>query len=317
MKKKLVKANKGATSKSIDTTKENTLQAIKDAWIAADYAKVQHHHQKYSGKKKKRQDATKVQARLPYKVFNKESGVCRSGNCCMTTFDDPACKRKRDSLCAPHKQRTPGEWSTLIHAKASFPGKVTQTNPKPAPYSPSLDFKVRWNPIPDGQQLRLRVCGPLTPQGATVCYPSKDKSVALAKVFNAEQGKCIQTNDYVAVSLELLRSGLQKFIKDQSESKQAAKEEKKVAKKVKAASKTKTNAMKNDVKRAVGGVFKGAMGGTLGESRQPLYTQVLSLNDVDELLDLAEEHLLAKGGSFMLRSLNVTNVPKSAVVPKQ
>merc|ERR1711988_909291 len=179
-KKKLNRSNKGLRKKTIDTMSRNTLQEIKDAWIAGKYAlvwkKFKFHKTRMASLK--RSIAAKVQARLQYKTLEPKSGLCTKGNCCLTAYDDSKCKTKRDALCAPVSRKSPRNWSPFIAFQATFHKRVSKVM-KPKPYTRKLNFKIKWLPVPAGQQLRLRICGALTPMGGRVCFPSEKGDVAL------------------------------------------------------------------------------------------------------------------------------------------
>jgi len=311
-KKKLNRSNKGLKKKTIDTMSRNTLQAIKDAWIAGKYGLVMKHfnfHKKRMAARK-RSIAARVQARLQYKTLEPKAGLCTKGNCCLTAYDDTKCKTKRDALCAPVNRKSARNWSKFIAYKAKFHKKVSKVM-KPKAYTRKLNFQIKWMPVPAGQQLRLKICGALTPEGGHVCFPSKKGDVALATVFNAPQGKCVRTADFVSVSRDILRPQLRRFMRGKSGKKVAKKQAKKDNKKMKAAKKE--NKMQKEAKRAVGGVFKGALGGSfgLGESHDSA-----SLDAVEELLDMTAQHLLLKGGSFKLTAVGKVETAAAAAKRK-
>lgn len=277
------------------------LQAVKDAWIEGRYEdvlKLHKEHAKKTAQKKTKTTLPNSADRVLYNVHDPKSGVCRQGNCCLTTYDDFSCKEKRNSLCVPVTSNETAAWSDLMQTKTVFVSdpKTASTQSK----SRKLNMKIMWNPVPNGQQLRLLVCGEFTPQGSNACYPEDKKDetpgIPLATVFNAPAGKCIQAKDFADVSKSKLKEKLLKFMSQLSTTKQVAKATKKDEKKVEALNKAQN--MQKDVKRAVVGAFKGSLGG-LGESLSSIGDkEVVSLDELVDLTVQNAEYLLTKTGSF-------------------
>lgn len=312
----------------IENKTANYLKKIKHGFVSGRYHlayKAQRSHlgfTKRKGKKKKvsqRSVAAKATARRVYAIPSSKSGVCSKGKCCLTSFTDGKCKKKRAAMCvAASSKPLVQKWKPVIRIKTTFIRKVDVnlaancTSNCSVSYKRTMHVEAQWSPLKvrkkqKGQVLRLRVCGKFTKfgsKGAIACYPKKGKGFSLGRVFAAPAGSCIRTSDFAAVSKDRLKRQVRRLI--------ASLKRKNVMKKAKLKDKlrnlrksktTQVGRITKAVSRAIGGVFKGRMGGIsrLGEVHGS--DNLVDFIDEDVSIENFRKQLLADGGSFMLTAV--------------
>lgn len=304
-----------------------TLKRIKHGFVSGKYhiAYSAHaEHVRRQKKKRQRSASAKATARAMFAVPSSKSGVCLRGKCCLTAYTDGKCKKRKASLCAAAAAKpVVPKWTPIVQIKTTFTRKISSpdmasncTANCTVAFKRTMKVQAQWSPVSakkNGQVLRLRVCGKFTQfgsKGADACYPRKGMGFSLARVFNAPAGSCIHAEDFVAVSRPKLKQQVRRLMRKLSR--------KQVAKKAKLADKLKSmrvakgsqiERITRSVSRAIGGVFKGAMGGVsrLGE------VQSDPTEFIDEgLAAVFKKQLFANGGSFMITAVAPPKVAKKS-----
>jgi len=315
-KKALLKAQAGMkiTAQRQAAAKKATdmLAAIKKAFLDGRYKSAHEHfsrHKKMVAKKKalakkKRSVAAKATTKLLYSTFSPNAGFCAKGNCCMTSFSDSKCKKRKGAMCVPYNAKKSAlvKWRTILSATGTFHRKSRIPSTKRTKsFKRKMDFQAYWAPYKSGQILRVRVCGKFTgagANGATTCYPRKG-GVRMGRMFNAPQGECIHSNDFGSVAKKKIKGKLYALMRSMT----PKAEVKKAILKDKLQHKKKAVQRKENAKiaQAIGGVKK---------KKKAREEDALVLLEMDETLfldqgvsALASSALLSSGGSFMLTAV--------------
>merc|ERR1711981_1010644 len=263
----------------------------------------------------KRAPAKKAMARTVMATLDPSSGSCTKGNCCFTTFKDFKCKKKKSAMCVKYtnKKKLPEKWRSVLGVRAVFKRKpAAPSTVKSIAYNRTMFVEAHWAPGNKGkyatsQMLRLRLCGKFTKfgsEGANVCIPKKGMGISLSKIGNFPAGSCVRATDFAAVARQKMKKIVKKWMYDNDPKRMkelAMKKAKKLAKKPKQVDK-----ITNAVRQAIGGAFKGSMGGvSLGEAHNhPDKIEFIDETEAERkgrVLGIAQ--MLSYDGSFMITAV--------------
>lgn len=157
--------------------------------------------------------------------------------------------------------------------------------------------------------LEIQICGKFTKfgsEGVNVCFPQdadgSPRGVPIGSLFGAHAGECVRSEDFAAVVKGKVKAEVMKGIEKLRHQEKMKEEADKLPK-----PKPKIDQITQAVSRAIGGAFKGGLGGV------DMQQEVLAF--IDESSTEEWEALLQLDGSFMItheQSPNALNITSSS-----
>jgi hypothetical protein len=292
---------------------------IKTALLVGDYATAEQTHEVHKAtsnpNKFKRIKEEVAETRLEYSTPDPKLGMCSESICCLKSFKDPLCKDPKAKMCKHKTSNVIEEWKDMIPMSASF---------KEASGSVNRTMHVQGLWVSNGEKgkklamsLQLQICGKFTKygnEGTNICFPQdadgQPKGVPIGEIFGAHAGGCVRSEDFVAVVKEKVKTEVKKGIVALRHEEKMKEQADKLPK-----PKPKIEQITTAVTRAIGGAFKGSLGGV------DMQREVVAF--IDESATEEWENILNIEGSFMItheqnpNALNITTTELNSAQKKK
>lgn len=231
-------------------------------------------------------------------IKNERGGVCTLGECCVTSYKGDACKVEATSMCKSAGAENALFWKPMVGFEAELDQTVVNSATadqltKKMAVNRTVHVKAKWT-LNDQkhQSLEVQICGRFTKygnQGASVCFPKGDEGIPIGELFSVPKGECIRNADFVDVIRARVADRVNKGMDAAEKLEKAKTDVDKTAQ---------IDEITEAVSRAIGGAFKGRLGGIVREDNELDRTQLLSF--IQESSHEDWEALLVPGGSFKI-----------------
>jgi len=289
---------------------------IRDGMIKGDWnralAAFERHKHFHNIKKRTKKQIKETQEALAVK--NPAGGICKIGNCCVSSYKDLNCKVPYQKMCRNTRDETMTSWKKLtkLVGEASFMKELPKEHLVKA--NRTAHINVRWTKIPaqgpkgkPKMALEAQICGKFTKwgkEGNTVCFPQNSdgsaKGMQIGELYSAPRGTCVRTSDFA----EVVRKNVMAVVQSGAE---VIRKKAKAQKKETGPSKQ-LKSITEAVSRAIGGVFKGTMGGVTREADEAdELDSEMFMSFLQETTTADWEEMLEEKGSF-----HITNVATKA-----
>jgi len=276
-------------------------QRIQDSILNGNYEQAKNLQKIHKKTKKisKRTDGQVAQDRIALSSSDPKTGMCVKGECCLRAYKDPICADETAKVCQDVSAPDMEDWKELT----PFSGLVQRGGNEGQPVqtlNTTMHLKAVWARSVNGRVgLEAQVCGKFTKEGsdgASVCFPQEAdgsaKGIPMGVLIDASPGRCVRTSDFVSVMKEKLGEEVAKGMD--------LREKLEKAKPGGASGKPRQiDSITEAVSRAIGGAFKGSMGGvSKDENNRELQRSTLEM--IQYAVNQDWEDLLSIDGSFMI-----------------
>lgn len=286
--------------------------AIKSELLAGNFKQAENVHEahKLSQNQTHRTPEVIAQDQMELETAEPSTGKCSLAKCCLKSFKDIFCKVDLATTCRDTLEKSAiGEPRSLIPVTAVF-NRTREFDGAIESINRTMHVQARWvTKSKTKVDLELLVCGKFTKfgeEGSTVCFPQEadgsPKGLSFGEIVGAKPGQCVRTADFVDVARDKLKREVASGMA--------------LLKKMNAARKTNPKATQIDtiteaVSRAIGGVFKGELGGISEVNERELSLVTL----LDESSSDEWEDMLQVTGALMITSVPNGQEPDKAEAP--
>merc|ERR1712100_133815 len=275
---------------------------VKSAVLDGDYdAAAAAVHKSKQFTKTMRTTAEEQETKQELAIKNPKGGVCTRGECCIVSYKGDDCQAVSNNMCKRAEAGDSLFWKNFMQFKTELQQDVVDSTfddgrVKSVAVNRTVHVKAKWSGTNNAQSLEVQFCGRFTKfgnQGASVCFPKNvDGSAAgipIGEFFSVPKGQCIRTADFADVIRKRVADTVNK----------AMLEAKRLAEAKAAANKRSgISEITEAVSRAIGGAFKGSLGGIVREDDELDESRVMSF--IQESTTEDWENLLALTGSFKI-----------------